>query len=112
MDFSDMKLALEDVSAQARTAIDALEESDFRPLTTIAQIQENDERLQEAIDIRDRMLWIMRDLKAIQERTRTRRFVWEALAGMPWYPARVIAAMIFQEYLADLPWQFPVLVLW
>ena len=107
-----MTRALHAVNGEADAALHILQESDLTPLTTEAWIQEKRERLRALLGIRDRMHYILTELEAIKERARTRRFVWEALAGMPWYPACVIGAMIFQEYLADMPWQFPVFVLW
>ncbi|MCJ1386351.1 hypothetical protein MMC17_009477 [Xylographa soralifera] len=112
LDVSDMTRAYMAFSAQARTTLDILQESDLTPVTTEAQIEEKRERLRALIGIRDRMVYAMTELEAIKERARTRRFIWEALAGMPWYPAYVIAEMIFQECLANMPWQFPVFVLW
>ncbi|MCJ1384808.1 hypothetical protein MMC17_007926 [Xylographa soralifera] len=52
------------------------------------------------------------DFKTLREKTSTWRFIWEALAGLPQYPAYVLAGMIFRELLAYVPPQFPVFVLW
>ncbi|MCJ1393404.1 hypothetical protein MMC18_006278 [Xylographa bjoerkii] len=104
--------ALMAVNDEAITALRVLQESGLVPLTTDAQKQQRRDRLMALRGLRIRIVDKMTQLDALNERIQTRRFVWEALAGMPWYPAYVIAEMVFQEYLADLPWQFPVFVLW
>ncbi|MCJ1419880.1 hypothetical protein MMC32_006236 [Xylographa parallela] len=99
------------VRAEAFTLLNIVQESGLTPVRTEAQRQERDERIRALGRFRDRLHYMLTELEAIKERARTRRFIWEALAGMPQYPAYVIAAMIFQEYLANMPWQFPVFVL-
>ncbi|MCJ1400225.1 hypothetical protein MMC11_003429 [Xylographa trunciseda] len=111
-EIDDMTRATMELNSEAGTALRILQESDWVPQTTEAQRQLRRERLQALRVLRDRMQDRLTVLNGMVEKASTRRFVWEALAGMPWYPAYVIASMVFQELFADMPWQFPVFVLW
>ncbi|MCJ1389559.1 hypothetical protein MMC18_002416 [Xylographa bjoerkii] len=83
-----------------------------RALDAKATEAQRAERTDRLARVTQRLQITGREFKARRERVATRRFVWEALAGMPQYPAYVVAGMVFREVLAYVPWEFPVFVLW